>query len=265
MARAVVAPDNPLTARVFVNRLWLHHFGAGLVRTPSDFGLRSEPPSHPELLDYLASRFVQEGWSIKQMQRWMVASAAYRQGSGFGVQGSGAAGQKDADNRLLSRTNRRRLDFESMRDAILSVAGELDGTVGGPPANLLDGGFHRRRSLYAFLDRQDLPGLLSTFDFPSPNSSSPQRDTTTVPPQALYWMNGPFVSQATGRLLARPGIAAADPPTKIMRLYETIFARHPTDEEKRLAAAFLGSQPTAESWQQLAQALLMTNEFVFVD
>lgn len=153
-----------------------------------------------------------------------------------------------------------------MRDAILRVSGELDSTLGGPPVDLLDGGFHRRRSLYAFLDRQDLPGLLSTFDFPSPNASSPQRDTTTVPPQALYWMNGPFVAEATTRLLARPEIsAAADPQAKVTRLYETIFARQPTDDEKQLAAAFLGANPTAESWQQLAQALLMTNEFVFVD
>ena len=266
MARAVVSPDNPLTSRVFVNRLWLHHFGAGLVRTPSDFGLRSEAPSHPELLDYLASRFMQDGWSIKRMQRWMVGSATYRQDSGFGVQGSGTADQKDLENRLLSRMNRQRLDFESMRDAILSVADQLDSTLGGPPVNLLDGGFHRRRSLYAFLDRQDVPGLLSTFDFPSPNASSPQRDTTTVPPQALYWMNGPFVTEATMRLLARPEFAAAaDPSAKVTRLYEAIFARQPTDDEKQLAAAFLGTTPTAESWQQLAQALLMTNEFVFVD
>jgi hypothetical protein len=161
---------------------------------------------------------------------------------------------------------RRRLDFESMRDAILSVAGQLDTALGGPPVDLLGGGFHRRRSLYAFLDRQDLPGLLSTFDFPSPNASSPQRDSTTVPPQALYWMNGPFVAEATTRLLARPEIvAAANSQVKITRLYETIFARYPTEEEKQLAAAFLGDSPTAESWQQLAQALLMTNEFMFVD
>ncbi|HUE73843.1 MAG TPA: DUF1553 domain-containing protein [Pirellulaceae bacterium] len=278
MARAVVSADNPLTARVFINRLWLHHFGAGLVRTPSDFGLRSEPPTHPELLDYLASRFVQEGWSVKRMQRWVVCSATYRQASESKVQGpkskvegdggqrSEVGGQKDLDNRLLSRMNRQRLDFESMRDAILSVAGELDGNLGGPPVKLLDGGFHRRRSLYAFLDRQDLPGVLSTFDFPSPNATSPQRDTTTVPPQALYWMNGPFVTEATTRLLGRVEIAtAADPQTKITRLYETIFARQPTDDEKQLAAQFLGAAPTEDSWQQLAQALLMTNEFVFVD
>ena len=273
LARAIMSPDNPLTARVFINRLWLHHFGAGLVRTPSDFGLRSEPPSHPELLDYLASRFMHEGWSVKRMQRWIVCSAVYRQGSGFGVQGSGERGQRsevggrrDADNRLLSRMNRRRLDFESMRDAILSVAGELDSTIGGPPVDLLGGGFHRRRSLYAFLDRQDLPGLLSTFDFPSPNTSSPQRDTTTVPPQALYWMNGPFVAEATARLLSRPEVAsAADPQAGITRLYENILAREPTDDERQLASQFLGDAPNAELWQQFAQALLMTNEFVFVD
>jgi hypothetical protein len=287
MARAMVSPDNPLTSRVFVNRLWLHHFGAGLVRTPSDFGLRSEPPSHPELLDYLASRFVADGWGVKRMQRWMVSSATYRQNSRVGEGGSGRLGDKldspnlplspsptlantttdvDPQNRLLSRFPRHRLDFESMRDAILCVSGELDSTVGGPPVNLHDGGFHRRRSLYAFLDRQDLPGLLSAFDFPSPNATSPQRDTTTVPPQALYWMNGSFVTEATARLLTRPEIAAAaDPPEKVTRLYETIFARQPTDDEKQLAAQFLGDAPSAESWQQFAQALVMTNEFVFVD
>jgi hypothetical protein len=153
-----------------------------------------------------------------------------------------------------------------MRDAILCVSGEMDATLGGPPVDLLGGGFYRRRSLYAFLDRQDLPGLLSTFDFPSPNASSPQRDTTTVPPQALYWMNGPFVAEATARLLSRPNIAAAaDRQAKVARLYETIFARQPTDDEKQLAMAFLDTSPTAESWQQLAQALLMTNEYIFVD
>lgn len=285
LARAVVATDNPLTARVFINRLWQHHFGAGLVRTPSDFGLRSEPPSHPELLDYLASRFMNDGWTVKRVQRWMVASATYRLSSK--VSGYGSAGvpgnavdplsptpphprtptpRLDPENRLLAHFPRRRLDFESMRDAVLSVAGELDSSLGGPPVNLLDGGLHRRRSLYAFLDRQDLPGLLSTFDFPSPNASSPQRDATTVPPQALYWMNGPFVAEATARLLARPEIAAnADPQAKIVRLYETIFSRQPTTDEKELAAQFLGASPTAESWLQFAQALLMTNEFVFVD
>jgi hypothetical protein len=265
MARAVVSPDNPLTARVFVNRLWLHHFGAGLVRTPSDFGLRSEPPSHPELLDYLASRFVEGGWGMKRMQRWMVCSATYRQGAGEGGEKSEVGGQKDPENRLLSRTSRQRLDFESMRDAILLAAGQLDSTLGGPPVHLL-GSFSRRRSLYAYLDRQDLPGLLSTFDFPSPSATSPQRETTTVPPQALYFMNGPFVAEATARLLARPEIAAADnTPDRIARLYEAILARQPTGEEQQLAAAFLGDAPAAESWQQLVQALLMTNEFVFVD
>jgi cytochrome c553 len=294
LARAVVAPDNPLTARVLVNRLWQHHFGTGLVRTASDFGLRSEPPSHPELLDHLSGSLVAGGWSIKRLHRRIMASETYRQGSGSAVQvprskiqgrdvsESGSATRDvaladqqsaignppshDSDNRLLSRFPRRRLDFESMRDAVLAVAGQLDSRIGGPPEDFLGGGrFSRRRSLYAFIDRQDLPGLLSTFDFPSPSATSPGRETTTVPPQALYWMNGPFIAEATGRLLARPEIASAALKERIDRLHLAIFARAPTDEERQLAIEFLGDAPGEEAWRQYAQALLMTNEFVFVD
>ena len=194
LARAIASADNPLTARVLVNRVWMHHFGQGLVRTPSDFGLRSEPPSHPELLDYLASRFVAEGWSIKKLHRWILLSSTYQQSS----EDRPDARAKDPENLLVWRMNRRRMDLEALRDSLLFVAGQLDETIGGPAVNIVTAPFSKRRTVYGLIERQNLPAFFRTFDFATPDGHSPQRFTTTVPQQALFLMNSPFVIEQAG-------------------------------------------------------------------
>jgi hypothetical protein len=262
LAEAIVDPNNPLTARVLVNRVWLHHFGSGLVRTPSDFGLRSEAPTHPELLDHLAARFVNSGWSIKQLHRLMLLSAVYQQSSDDRTEGR----RLDPENTLLWRMNRRRLDFESMRDALLTVAGRLDRTPGGPPVKDILGAAARRRTAYGFLDRLQLPGLLRAFDFPSPDASNPQRDTTTIPQQALYLMNHPFVIECARQLLQHAEIITAkDCASRVEKIYRRLYGRRPTEEEVDLARAFTGGRMDAALWGRYAQGLMMANEFVFVD
>lgn len=262
MARAIVDPTNPLTARVLVNRAWAWHFGTGLVRTPSDFGLRSDPPSHPELLDYLATDMVGHGWSLKRLHRQMLLSATWQQSS----LESEASLSADPENRLLGRMNRQRLDFEALRDNLIAVADGLSSQIGGPSAQLLDGNFNPRRTLYSSIDRQDLPGLFSVFDFPSPNASSPQRENTTISPQALYLMNGPLMGRVVERLLSRPDVASLkNPAEKVQRLYAVIYQRQPDETERQLASAFLGELPSEARWNQFTQALLLGNEFVFVD
>jgi hypothetical protein len=263
LAEAIVDRTNPLTARVLVNRVWLYHFGAGLVRTPSDFGLRSEPPSHPELLDYLASYFRDHGWSIKKLHRLILLSTAYQQRSDDRPE----CRRVDPENLLLWKMNRRRLDFEATRDALLAVSGSLSSIVGGPSMKNAFAPAATRRTLYAFLDRLNVPGLYRTFDFPSPDATSPQRDATTVPQQALFLMNNPFVLECVRRIVARPEIAAEkDAPGRVERLYRLLYGRSPTSDELTLAIAFTSQQPgSAVAWERYVQALLVANEFVFVD
>ena len=205
LARAIASRDNPLTARALVNRVWMHHFGTPLVATPGDFGLRSEPPTHPELLDHLAARFMDGGWSIKALHRRIMLSSTYQQKSDDRPE----ARALDPENTLYWRMNRRRLDFEATRDSLLAVSGRLDHAIGGPPMPGLTGATANRRTLYGFVDRLNLPGLYRTFDFPDPSTTSPRRDQTTVAPQALFLMNHPFVIDAARAILARPEIAAA--------------------------------------------------------
>jgi hypothetical protein len=263
LAQAIASPENPLTARVLVNRVWGWHFGTGLVGTPSDFGLRSETPTHPELLDWLAAQFVADGWSLKSLHRQIVLSATYRQASHVRPECAAA----DPDNRLLWRANRRRLDLEAMRDALLAASGRLDRTVGGFAVDLAT----PRRTIYAYIDRGALPGMLRTFDFANPDTHAPQRFSTTVPQQALYLLNSPFVLEQARALAARPEVTAqADPAARIARLYEAALGRAPTEEEVELGRQFVeaprgpaGSPITP--WEEFAQALLLTNEFVFVD
>jgi hypothetical protein len=258
LAQAITGRDNPLTARVLVNRVWLHHFGAGLVRTPSDFGLRSEPPSHPELLDHLATTFMNDGWSIKKLHRRLMLSRVYQQKS----EDRPECQAVDPDNRLLWKMNRRRLDFEAMRDALLAVSDRLDRTVGGPSVGNLA---VPRRTLYAHLDRLNVPGLYRTFDFPSPDATSPQRDVTTVPQQALFLMNGPFVIDCARGVLSELGVATAKHSLqKVKRVYAVLYGREPSVIEIDLAREFVGSGMEA-AWQRYVQALLLANEFAFVD
>jgi hypothetical protein len=262
LAEAIADPANPLTARVMVNRIWMHHFGAGLVRTPSDFGLRSDPPTHPELLDYLASHFVESGWSIQKLHRLIMLSAVYQQSSADRPDTKNI----DPENLLLARMNRQRLDFEAMRDALLAVAGRLDPSIGGPPtASVLDAS-HPRRSLYACVDRLHLPGVYRTFDFPNPDTTSPRRDITTVPQQALFWMNSPFVREMARSVATAPALTAAAPlDRKVEWLYERLYGRGSRPAERRIAQEFLAARSDTAAWQDYSQALLLANEFVFID
>ncbi len=262
LANAIVARDNPLTARVIVNRIWQGHFGTGLVSTPGDFGLRGESPTHPELLDHLATELVRGGWSIKSLHRRILLSATWQQSSADRED----ARAIDPENRLLWRMNRRRLDFEATRDALVAATGSLDERLGGPPVDLLGAGFVPRRAIYGFIDRMNVPGLLTSFDFPNPAASSSKRDITTVAPQALYLMNGPFALDCGKRLASRSDVAAIkESNARVVRMYLLLFGRTPNDREASFAREYLGNNPTEAGWHRYAQGLLMTNEFVFVD
>lgn len=220
-----------------VNRVWLHHFGQGLVRTPSDFGTRGEPPTHPELLDYLAVRFMDDGWSIKRLHKLIMTSAVYQQAS----EPITAAAAVDPENRLLWRQNRQRLDFEQTRDSLLFAAGQLDLTVGGRPVDI--GGVQsNRRTIYGFIDRQNLPGMFRTFDFASPDATVGQRFNTSVPQQALFMMNSPFVLQQARKVVTRPEIAQAPMPQRVELLYKTILGRAPAPDEAQLATRFIATE-----------------------
>ncbi len=197
LARAIANPANPLTARVIVNRVWQHQFGDGLVRTSSDFGTRGEQPTHPKLLDHLAAQFMADGWSIKRLQRRIMLSATWQQSSHVREDAS----QADPENRLLWHMPRRRMEFEPLRDRLLVAAGRLDDRIGGRSVMIHQNA--TRRGLYAYIDREDLPGLLASFDLPSPDASQAKRSQTTVPQQALYLMNSEFVIQQAKALAAR--------------------------------------------------------------
>ena len=269
MALAIASRDNPLTARVLVNRVWMHHFGEGLVRTPSDFGLRGGSPSHPELLDHLAVWFMDNGWSLKKLHRAILLSRVYQQQSDKAAPAAVDASPLllDPENRLLWHFPRRRLDFETTRDALLAVSGKLDRAIGGPSLgdNLTPNG--TRRTMYSHLDRLNVPGLFRTFDYPSPDATSPQRDVTTVAPQALFLMNNPIVLNAAKHLMKRSDVLALkDESKKIDRLHRLLFGRGATREEIHLAREYVQAAGSGDvAWQRYAHALLMSNEFVTVD
>jgi len=258
LARDIVDPQNPLTARVIVNRVWAMHFGRGLVVTTSDFGTRSDPPSHPELLDHLAWTFMHEDhWSLKSLHRRIVLSHAYLQESLDRPE----ARKVDPENTLLWRQNRKRLDFESMRDAMLQVAGMLRLDPGGRPFDLESETIVPRRSVYGLIDRNNLPGILRTFDFPSPDASSPGRPLTTIPQQALFAMNSPFSRQVAERLAGTVSSRSGNPEEQARRLIEQVFSRPARPDEIARVQGYL----SGHSLPELCQALLMTNEFLFVD
>jgi hypothetical protein len=264
LAHAITAPDNPLTARVMVNRVWMHHFGEPLVSSPSDFGARSTPPSHPELLDWLARAFIDEGWSLKSLHRHIVLSATYLQASADRPD----ARKIDPENRLYWRANRRRLDLEAMRDSLLSVAGRLDRTIGGRPVDIANDPKNARRTAYGLVDRQSLPGLFRTFDFAVPDQSVERRPMTTVPQQALFGLNSPFMMEQAKMVAART--EKLDREARVRELYRLTLARNPQPTEVIAALRFLDMPPGPEKsqltpWQQYAQVLLLTNEMMFVD
>jgi hypothetical protein len=242
LARNIASKDNPLTTRVIANRIWLHHFGEGIVRTQDDFGTRSEPPTHPELLDWLASTFVEQGWSFKKMHRLIMLSAVYQQSSDDDARKV----QVDPDNKYLWQMNRRRLEFESLRDTILAIGGRLDLTVGGPSVRLNAEPYPTRRTIYGYIDRAQLPGMLQAFDFASPDLTTGKRPTTIVPQQALFMMNSSLVVEQARNLAHRPDFLAAKADAeKIELLYKLIYQRAPRDIEKRLALDYLTSEGRA--------------------
>jgi hypothetical protein len=271
LAQAITATDNPLTARVIVNRVWMHHFGEPMVSTPSDFGTRSSPPSHAELLDYLASRLEQGGWSLKTLHRTIMLSATYQQAS----LDRPACRRTDAENRLLWRFPRRRLDLEAMRDTLLFVSGRLDQAMGGRPVDVAGDPRNGRRTIYGLVDRQSLPAVFRAFDFASPDQSAERRPRTTVPQQALFSMNAPFVIEQAKAVASRPDVAlATSTEERIDALYRVVLARAPSVSEVHAAVRFLTSADPARGdsghsqlsrGEQLAQVLLMTNELMFVD
>ncbi|OYV85096.1 MAG: hypothetical protein B7Z73_14235 [Planctomycetia bacterium 21-64-5] len=267
LARAIADRDNPLTARVFVNRVWQQHFGRGIVGTPSNFGLLGERPTHPELLDHLAGRFIASGWSVKNLHREIMLSATYRLASTF----QAANYQRDPDNRLLWRMNRRRLDVEAWRDALLAACGNLDLAIGGP-SRKLDDANNRRRTFYAAVSRHELNPVLRLFDFPDPNLTSERRVITTVPMQQLFVLNSEFMIGQARTLAARlMRETLAEDDARVERIYRWVFGRSPRERERQLAREFLaGTSAVAgevqlSPWEQYAQALLGSNEFVFVD
>jgi hypothetical protein len=219
------------------------------------------------LLDYLARRFMDGGWSIKKLHRLIMLSSTYRQGS---TAARPEYARIDPDNNLVHKVNRRRLDFEAMRDSLLWAAGRLDTRLeGGPSKDLFTQPFMTRRTVYGFVERQNLPGTFRTFDFASPDTTTPQRHVTTVPQQALYMMNSPFVVEQARALAARPDVAgASDPAERVRRLYRLLYGRPAEPTEVELGVRFVqglaaGGRLTA--WEQYAQVLLLANEFVFTD
>ena len=262
MAEAIADPGNPLTARVMANRVWQRLFGTGLVITPSDFGVRAEPPSHPKMLDFLAADFVDNGWSVKALIRGIVTSSTYQQGETVHPKYT----ERDPGNRLLWQMNRKRLDFETMRDSVLSVSGNLTLKQGGRSVHIANKPDARCRTVYGFVDRQNLPNLFRTFDFAGPDTTCPQRFTTTVPQQALYLLNSPFIEAQAKRLGARSGVTSGDDEERIRVIYRLAYQREPSAEELALAKGFVDEfVPSAAAWERLGQALLVSNEMMFVD
>ncbi len=263
LARDIASKNNPLTARVFVNRVWMWHMGNPLVSTPGDFGLRSDPPTHPELLDHLAAAFIEGGWSIKTLHRRIMLSSTYQQASSDRSECRAV----DPENSLWWRAERRSLDFEAARDAILTVSGGLDAAIGGPSfPDLADPG-STRRTMYARIDRLNLPGIFRAFDFPTPDATNPKRDVTSVPPQALFYMNHPWVMNAAAKTLKRPEIVATKSlDERVDAIYRLCFGRTAAADERSLANEYLkGAASDGIEWKRYVQALLMSNEFYFVD
>ena len=283
LADAIMYEAQALTARVIVNRIWSHHFGRGLVRTPSDFGQQGERPSHPELLDWLSAELrgggkesggqrervlSDSGWMLKRLHRSIVTSGTYRQSSKVDDSVSSSPSLDvspslalDPDNQLLWRMNRRRLDIESWRDAMLDVAGNLNDALGGPALNL-DLPTNRRRTLYGKIGREEQNDMLRTFDFPPPTAHSPARDVTTTPLQQLFVLNSTFVESQAAAITS--GLADGSMDERMTTVYQRLFQRNPSADERRIGTAFL-TPASPERGRSYVKALLGLNEFLFVD
>ncbi|HKA08289.1 MAG TPA: DUF1549 and DUF1553 domain-containing protein [Gemmataceae bacterium] len=283
LANWITDPKNPLTARVIVNRVWMQHFGQGIVGTPGDFGSQGEKPTHPELLDWLASEFVNGGWSLKKLHRMIMLSDAYQQGSAFNTD----AAKVDPDNDLLWRMNRRRLDGESLRDAVLCVAGVLNPKEAGPsvypelPSEIktsagawpvsADAAERNRRSIYVYVKRNLRYPLFAAFDAPDRNEACSRRFTTTTAPQALMLLNEKLYAERARQFAERVVREVGDDrDAAVERGYQLALARKPTSEERSAAERFLESQTekaggAKEAFVDFCHALFNLNEFVYVD
>jgi len=323
LAKAIASPTNPLTARVLVNRVWMQHFGAGIVSSLDDFGNMSEKPTHPELLNWLAVQFVESGWSMKSLHRKMLTSQTYRQSANPAMNPLVASRDQnnpnkiDAGNKYLWRSNLRRLDFESIRDALIMLTGKMDSTLGGRPVNITDEPLSYRRSIYGYIDREHLSDLQSQFDFSDPDMPNSRRNSTIVPQQALFFMNNPLSVEVARAVAARPEVVGAiNDDARITNMYRIMFQRTPKSDEARMAKEFIKkvtgvaaesvtAQPTkarkkklakeapkpienpaittkieggvmknlgvrasrakVSPWEMLAQAMICSNEFVYLD
>ncbi|MFK7736435.1 MAG: PSD1 and planctomycete cytochrome C domain-containing protein [Pirellulaceae bacterium] len=252
LANRITAPDNPLTARVIANRIWLQLNGSSLVLTPSDFGLRCPPPEQQELLNHLAASLIADDWSLKSLIRRIVLSNVYAQSS----QSSETAAAIDPTNTLHWRHNRRRLDFESLRDTLLTRTGNLDTSFLGPSVPIERASSSTRRTVYAYIDRQNLPSIFRTFDFASPDSHNPKRAETSVPQQGLFMLNSDFIAEQTRLLAERAEEKANEAGTKeaVQQLFQQILAREPNANESRRFTRYLEQQssfatpPTSPRW-----------------
>jgi hypothetical protein len=267
LAEAIADANNPLTPRVIVNRVWQQHFGRGLVATASNFGLLGTPPSHPELLDYLAQRLIDQRWSLKQLHREMVLSETYQQSSATIAENVA----QDPENAWLWHLSRRRLKVEEFRDAALAASGVLDRTAGGASADL-DAPGNVRRTVYGRVSRYQLSDLLRLFDFPDPNLTSDRRNETTLPQQMLFLMNSPFMVERAKQLAARlEAVPSAE--ERVQRAIEIVYARQASEREIALGAKFLSADDSEEAakanklsrLERFAQSLLLSNEFSFID
>jgi len=252
LAKAIASKENPLTARVLVNRVWLQHFGEGFVRTPDDLGVMSEQPTHPELIDYLASWFVDEAggnWSLKKLHKFIMLSRVYQESSHILV-GSDFS-DKDPDNRLLWRANVRRLDFEAFRDSLIAMSGRLDPKLGGQPVNITDEPYIYRRSIYGYIDRGNLPELMSHFDFSDPDMPNSKRTTTIVPQQALFLMNSPMAVDVARGVVARSEfqrvLKTGTDQNRVEALYGIMFQRMPSPKELFIGKDFVQKEKTRQS------------------
>ena len=251
LAQAIASKANPLTARVLVNRVWMYHFGEGLVRTPDDLGNQAGAPSHPELLDFLSSWFVEDygaakpAWSVKALHKAIMLSKTYQQSSNTSFRNSVVDYQKlDPANTALWHANVRRLDFESFRDSLLSMAGMLDRTMNGPAVNITEEPYSFRRSVYGYIDRANMPDLLMQFDMSNPDQPNTKRTSTIVPQQALFLMNSPFVVNIVQRIVNRPEVIQAvsverSTDAGINAIFRIVLQRLPTPVERQLATKFL--------------------------
>jgi mono/diheme cytochrome c family protein len=244
LAQAIADPKNPMTARVLVNRVWQQHFGEGFVATPDDLGNMSSPPTHPELVDWLASRFIEDGWSIKKLHRVILLSSTYQESSAANAKYADV----DPDNQLHWRYNLRRLDFESVHDSLLAIAGTLDLSLGGKSIPIGSEDFATRRAVYTYIDRRNPAEILTQFDFPSPNVPTGKRYMTIVPQQSLFMMNSPLVIETARKLTHRPEFLdlSAD-EDRVTSLYVAIFQRPPNSKEIALSLRYVESNPGGTS------------------